>query len=403
MNSLWETPSCSEFLENIKKEIWSGNIILVFLPKHSPVNFLSELKMRLGKDGSISYEKINLQEVDQTEERPLESLFYAQFELGNNVNTVIPKRVSEIFKHIPCNPTQVFVLENLSISLLPKFIDFLTILGKYFTSIHDHLRHKFIVVIDPEVINPNLFKAEPGTSKHILKGLICPLNQALALRFYFDFNVKKQNPLSENLVISLAQFDYNLAEDLCGCDDFLEEYSSRLIKYASDRGWEAIRHKKEDDLNEDEVHQFWAKGIIDIRNEKLIYHSAFLKIHNKELELKKRIWHSGIQILLPLIEEFRSKLLSSKKIILPSKWINEKKDITIEDKNEFEISDIVYIMNKGQMKFPLLKISDKFKIMSFATLSWNIRNDLSHLKFPPIQEIKNFFREWDNVMRILEC
>lgn len=402
MNSLWETPSCSEFLDNIKKEIWSGNIILVFLPKHSPVNFLSELKMRLGKDGSISYEKINLQEADQSEERPLESLFYSQFELGNNVNTVIPKRVSEIFKHIPCNPTQVFILEKLSVDLLPKFIDFLTILGKHFTSIPDHQRHKIVAVIDPEVINPNTFKAEPGTSKHILKGLICPLNQALALRFYFDFNVKKQNPLSENLVISLAQFDYNLAEDLCGCDDFLEEYSFSLTKYASDREWAAIRYKKEDDLNEAEVHHLWAKGIIDIRNEKLIYHSAFLKIHNKELELKKRIWHSGIQILLPLIEEFRSKLLSSKKIILPSKWKNEMKDITIVDKNEFEISDIVYIIKRGQMRSPLLKTNDGWKIKNFATLSWNIRNDLSHLKFPPNQDIKSFFRDWDNVMRILE-
>jgi hypothetical protein len=325
--------------------------------------------------------------------------------LDNKTDSFIPKRVPDIFKHIPTSESKhqiVYVFENLSHVILEKFKDFLSNLGRYFTSITENERQKIIILIDPEKINPNIFNTEPGTSKHLLKGVICPLDQSLAIKYYFGCNGNHVNVLLENLIMSLSQFDYKLTEDLCNCKDILEDFPHKLREFAIVRDWGKIQYKREDDLNEDEVSQLWSKGILDKPNGKLVYHSSFLKIHNKENELRKRVWNSAIQILLPLIEEFRSAFINSNKVKFPFNFYNEKKNRIIEDINEFEISDIVFLINKNQIVFNTIYTSEKKKLKEFAKLCREIRNSLSHLEVPENYLIKSFFNEKDDVMQILE-
>jgi hypothetical protein len=402
MNSWWDTPSCSGFLENISNEIWAGKITMVFLPMHTPDGFLSELKKRLEKGDTIQYLRTNIDECDRSESRPVESMLITHFELNGSKESYIPRKASSIFQNIENDPATIHVLQNIPLDLLTDFKNFLSDLGRYFNSLTIPKRQKVLVLIDPFKFKHDDFITEPGMAKFIFEGVIGDLDQALAIRHYHNFNHSKQKRFPESIIISLSQFDCRLCDKLISFNDVSEKYGELLEQFALENGWANYKFKPEDQLSDAEVWERWSLGIIDKSDKKLVYNSAFLKIHHQIDELEKRLWLSGIKTLLPMIEELRIKMILSKKIQFPFKFLNQKTGELKESTFSFEIGEIKFMIYDGQIVLNRMSVFEKRKLKDFVELCRSIRNDLSHLKMPAANDIKKFFDEIESVLLILE-
>lgn len=401
MNSWWDAPSCSSFLENICYEIWTGKMIMVFLPKHAPSGFLSELKIKLSKRDTITYEKIDLLECNDKIDRPIESLLLSMFEL-DKANPYVPKKASSIFSKISNDPNNVIVFCNVKPFLILNFKNFLVDLASYFNGIPVQKRQKILVMIDPAGCRFDDFIPEPGIVRFKFEGIINDLDQALVIRHYFNFNHNIQKRFPESIIISLSQFDHRLCEKLIECSDIHEKYSQHLEQFANENGWLDYKFKPEDQLSEAEIWERWSQGILDMLGNKPVYHSAFLRIHSKNDELEKRLWLSGIRILLPMIEEFRWRLIMSKKILFPFKYQDDRTGEVKSSKNDFEIGDMVFMIRKRQIELLRMSYFEKVKVIGYVELCREIRNELSHLKMPTAANIKKFFEDKESVELILE-
>jgi len=402
MNSWWETPLCARFLEKIKNEIFAGKIVLVFIPRHAPDRFIPQLKTSFEKENKFEFIRINLDECKLTDSKPVESLLYSHFELDRNTDSFIQKNAIEIFENIDYKPTQIFVLENLQRTLLVPFKEFIFDLGRFLARIPIYERYKIVVNIEPSRFKYDDFMLESGVEKIHFQGIFGKLDFFLGLRYYYGQDSEIVGNLKENMIAVISQFDVRLAKELVESDDFFKEYNDVLTKYAEKRGWQSIKYKDPIQLTEQEKWERWSNGILEIKDNKIHYHSAFLKIHNKNIELNKRNWISGIEVLIPMIEEFRNRVLQCNKLIFPFKCQNRKTGELKENKLDFEIGDISYLTGNREITFRWLSPIEKSRIIEFIHLSKEIRNDLSHLKLPKTEFIIKFYSEYNAVDSTLD-
>ena len=402
MNSLWETPKNTEFLELIINEIWSGKIVLAFLPNHTPDDFLSQLKIKFGENKSIIYEKINLAYCDETDKKPIESLLFSHFELEEQTDTFIKKSTASIFNYVDFNPQKIFVFQNLPSTLIDHFREFIFTLAHHLISKSVHERHKVLVLLNPENFKLSDFTSESGIQRILYEGYSDKLDHTLSLRYYHKYEDEPFTPLYERMITSLSVYDPGLTESLIDCDNLIEDYREQLNEYAKSKKWDKISYKQIKRLTEDEIWEMWSKGILDKVNDEYEYHSAFLGIHNKESELEKRIWQSGIEILMPLIEEIRDRILKSKKLEFPDTIYNYKTEKFITNKMDLEIGEICYNVNKKNIRIRWLNSSETNNVYDFINLCKTIRNDLSHLRIPSTQNIKKFFQGYDRIYMLLQ-
>ncbi len=411
MNSWWETPLNYKFLNEIGNKINEGNIVLAFLPKHAPKNFLSQFKVIFDIDRNLFFEKINLNECDIRNSKPVESLLFTHFEIENNANNFIQKSAASIFKYLESleeedpqiednKSIDFFVFENLANNILEHFRDFIVDLGHYLSSLQVYKRPKIMVIIDPLNFKPSDFTSETGVSKILFQGTFDKLDYSLGLRYYHRYQADVFTSLNESIITSLSLFDSGLIEELVDCDNLIDEYEDVLIQYAKDKEWDKIKYKNIDDLKQNETWNLWVKGILDIKNDKIIYHSAFLKIHNKESELTRRVWSAGIEVLLPLIEELRGEILNCNNIIFPEFF--KTKDGDKIKKMDLEIGEINHFIKIKKIYPKYFTPSDRQKIIKYIDTSCDIRNYLSHLRIPKTQDIKLFLKEYDTIIKLLK-
>ncbi|GBD87420.1 hypothetical protein BMS3Abin03_01352 [bacterium BMS3Abin03] len=401
MDSLWETPKRSVFLDNIVKEIYSGKITLVFLPKHAPKGFLQQLKLKFEKRNQIKYRKIDLDNCENEGNKPIESFLFSDFDLDENTQTFIPQNAASIFRHIDFNVSKIFVFENLPYVLVDQFREFIIELGHYLTGNALYERHKVIVLLDAENFKMTDFTSESGIQKIMFQGVFDKLDNILILRYYYNYQNNGFTSLYENIMSMLSVFDYRLTETLVECDNLIEDYNEQLNIFAREQKWDIIKYKGINKLSEEEIWYRWSKGILEKSNGTYIYHSAFLKIHNKDAEIKKRIWQSGVEVLIPLIEEFRDVILKSDKIHYPDVFPSKKNGDPINSKIDLEIGSIYHFVNKQIIHIRWLSVGEKGKVKAFIKICREIRNDLSHLKIPTVDNIEKFFQEYDEVKRLL--
>jgi len=402
MNSWWETPIYSNFLESIKDDIWSGKIVLAFLPKHTPPNFISALQSKLELKDKFYFERINLAECVENLSNPIESFLFSHFGLDTNMDTYIPKSASAIFSEVDSGSNKLFVFENLSASMADLFKRFLVDVGHFLTSLPLINRHKILIILDASNFNNLIFTSESGISKILFQGVFDKLNHTIGVRYYYKFENGVFTSLIENLIASLSCYDVRLIEKLIESDDIIEEFQDCLLNFANEHGWESIKFKRVEDLSDSEIWERWSLGLLEIKSDKPIYHSAYLKIHSKEAELNRRIWLSFTEILLPVIEEIRDNILKSDKFDFNPKFQNNITGEIITDKNDLEIGEICFYISRREIVLKSIPYAEKAKIIEFVNICRSIRNDLSHLKIPETKNIKRFYNEYEEVCKLME-
>ncbi len=402
MDSWWHTPLCSDFIENIINEITFGKIALVFLPKHTPIGFLSELKDRFYNKGEYHFDRIDISSCNPEDSYPIERHLHSHFDIDNQTDRFVEKTAASLFRFEKYDPHRIFVFEGLQNSLIDHFVDFITSLGRYLISEQNYERHKVLVVINADTIDHQVFISEPGVQKIIFEGVWDKLDNTLGLRYYHKFNNGLNTYLDEKIIGSLSVFDTYIMEHLVDCDNLLSDYQNILIEFANERNWAGIKYIPLEKLKRKEIAERWAIGILEKNHSRYVYHSAFLMVHNRDAEIDKRIWHAGVQVLLPLIEELRDVLLMSDKLTFTNGNIYKKTGEEITDTRDLEIGDIHHFIKTRKIKVRWLSIDEKKKLKDYIGICRQIRNDLSHLKMPSAVVIKNFFENYSEVGKLLK-
>lgn len=163
--------------------------------------------------------------------------------------------------------------------------------------------------------------------------------------------------LRHEIITELAGTDPEIA-DLLVTVSFREilEPLPLLLHYATKFPWSNLSEETDSEMR-------WRLGAMDYRRDEVYHHSALYAMHSKIHEIKRRIWRAELRVLMPVLENFRSKLQDN----YYHELRNVPREKEIEDMEIGDIADALY----GRFP-PLLwqEIRHKRKI----------RNDLAHFR-----------------------
>lgn len=196
-----------------------------------------------------------------------------------------------------------------------------------------------------------------------------------------------ENLLHVNIAASLCGYDIASAEAFCR-HAFKGESSveSVLETIATTRGWEAadaICISKEIDMFNGNtgltigdrprpgLFPLWAEGMLDLVDGRVVTSPVAEAIRGNYEEIRMRTWRGHVQTLLPLIDEYRLRVLRH----LETNY----RFVFKNGKNNLEISEIGAIKYRIETDPRLRNRIDK-DLRGFIRLLTNMRNDLSHLR-----------------------
>jgi len=379
----------------------NGLIVLLYLPAHAPENIKAALKPVIGNGQTIRYENIRLDECNNDGYKPVESFLCSHFELDTNVETYVDKTPASIFEKIPSDIHRVIVFEKITPEILPHFKAFLFDLSRHNLSKPLYQRHKFIVILDPRIIKENDLPAEAGLAKQYYRNISTTFDLTYVLRYQLKYHQGSTKTLEESVTTSLSRFDFRLCEHLSSCHDILNDYGHYLESYANNNQWESIRYIPIAKLTENEAWLRWAAGILEFEGNEAYYNSAYLAIHKVSWHVENAVWLAMLKTLLPAIEEYRTKIIECQRITFPFKHQNTFGHIK-SSKYDFDIGDIVHMLNTKQLIFKYFSFSEKSKIWAFTNLCKKIRDDLAHLKIPQTSDIYSFTKDFSGMKEILK-
>lgn len=400
MNNWWETPSNSDFLSQIVEQTWLGNIVLVYTPQHIPSGFVPALKRELQKRDIKNIERLNLCDCNAQSSFGIEDFIYEHFDLGSNENYVA-KNTKDIFENLKNEEIGAILFEGLSLGIKNQFSSFIDSLRRYLLNINTLERPKIICIIDPKCSYYNDINDEVGIKKIMYQNVFDKLDNLLGLRYFLDVNDVKCVGLNSLVISYISIYDYAFTEELSEYQDYFYTDISFLDSYIEKKEWDGISFIPVEKLTDIEIWERWANGILEKKNNQIVYHSAFLKAKGRVEEVNKRVWNAELEIILPLIENLRFLIIENNKVIFPEYYINKKTGSIKSDKYEFEIGELSFLMDTHKIKFVHFSSWEKKEIREFVKLCKDIRNDLSHMRNISITELESFFENYNRVCLFL--
>jgi len=400
MNSWWETPSNSDFLRHIVDESWFGNIVLVYTPEHTPAGLISALRREFNKRDVKNIERLNLKNCNSQNLFEVENIIYDHFALSSE-NNYVAKNIKDIFENLKKHEIGALFFENIPSQFKIQFGTFIDALRRYLLNINTFEKPKIICFIDPRNILYNDIPGEVGIVKILYQKVFDKLDNLFGLKYFLDKKDTKCFELNNLVTSYISVFDYTLIEELSELPNFFFGDISFLDNYIEKEEWEKFSFKPIERLTDAEVWERWANGILEKKNDQIIYHAAFLKAKGKVEEIYKRIWNAELEIIIPLIENIRFLLIENRKIVFPDNFINKKTGLTKSDKHEFEIGEISYLMDSYKIKFIHFSSLEKKEIKDFVSACKSIRNDLSHIRNLNKDDLELFFKNYNGTSALL--
>ncbi|WP_167616652.1 hypothetical protein [Maribellus sediminis] len=400
MNNWWETPSNKGFLSRIVDEAWKGNIVLVYEPEHIPSGLYASLKRELGKRDIRKVERISLNACDSKKLFEVENIIHDHFSLDSD-GKYVGRNVKDIFDNIKNFYIGAIIFEKIPEQFYGQFNSFIDRLRRYLLSSNPFERPKIICFLDPNLCYSEDIPNDVGLTKILYQQVFDKLDFLLGITSYLDKWDIDHFGLN-NLVISyISVFDYSLAEELSELPELFFGDLSFLEIYNGKYNWEHFSYITADKLTDTEVWERWACGILERKDDKLLYHPGFLKIKGKTKEINKRIWNAELEILLPLIENLRFLIVENPRIEFPDEYTNKITRLDKSDKYEFEIGEISFLMDTSKIKFIHFSGIEKNEIKSYVRLCKEIRNCLAHMRNVNIDDLKSFVQNYSKIKMIM--
>jgi hypothetical protein len=389
MDSLWKIPSLEIFLNKLVQHLWGGQIVIVFIPDSIPERFYQELKFRCKKAEIDTFHSIDF---NNTEHIWPEEAIYDYFELSDSEHCV-NNNVREIFDSINIDINHLLMLKIITCVNKEIFMSFIDELLHYCRSKEHKKRLKILVIIENNSLTPDEFLPEPNLEKMIFSQQVDALAQLNGLRYVLQMTGQMEE-LTEKIITSLAVFDYGLTEQLANSRSLLDEFEDVLTNYANERSWQQINFIEERYLTNSDKWYRWSKGILDYNsNGGVIYHSAYLHIHGKDDLIKRRLWETYLGVLLPDIERVRNMLIVAERIEFTDNAFLVDGKRSLKSKYDFEIGGLARGFNERSIIVKGASEINRKQIIQYVNLCRNIRNDLSHLNIPKVEDLRRFYDE----------
>jgi hypothetical protein len=195
-----------------------------------------------------------------------------------------------------------------------------------------------------------------------------------------------ENQLSINVISSLCGFDIDCIKKLC--ENWLsdsENIPEILSSIGTERNWtnednkriieeidkQNYAYRSFNDQPPTYLKKIWGKGMLNLINGRIFISPIVNSLILNSEEIRHRIWRGHAQTLLPIIDEYRIKIIGI---------LKEYGLINIENgKNENDILEIGTIKYRIDSNRKLRRKIDK-ELLDLIRLLTKIRNNIAHLK-----------------------
>jgi hypothetical protein len=404
-HNLWDVPACSSFLNRITSLLIDGNIVVSFLPKNAPDGFIRYLKKSFEKWEFYNSEEISFADFDPgSVSFAIDKYIFNHFELANE-KEFVNADIEAILKTSVCKEVDFFILKEIKPSLKESLKDFIIRLRSVVLSYSTVLRPKVLINLDPECFHENDLPKDNGICVERFYGIFDNHDTKIAIKYYFDQNaIDRETLLKHSILSNIATFDIEFAEYLVNVDikKLLNSKFDDFGDFVHNRGWDGIVDKSIRSLTENERWYLWSKGVIDVFDGNLDYHTGFLFLHDREMEIVSRMWKGQANYLLPIVEDVRVMILNMEEIVFPETLYNDKTNKTFNNKFELEIGEIFHYFSKNKVvKFQGIDYGDQIILTGLVKACYNARRELSHQKLLADYQVEKLLAKYQEVLKVI--
>ncbi len=349
--NFWGLPGPAGFADRIEEAIRSGSSVIVRFATAVPAGFESDLRQRL-------HEFLDWHRLDASSAAGDDPFQFLRRELLPSVGAADMTTVTEMALHEYFLGKLLWV-ENIDPASWPQWCGLLQSYAVACRSVDLFLRSSFIVVTQVDRIG-NSVPEEVTLISIDFRAIVGPLDMfILALHRATVRNLPPEHlALVAQAVTQLAKWDIDLAERLLKCNpEDLMQPRSILRDYANERDWTA------------ETPQCWETGTLDELNGRPTIHSALLEITGNVRDVQHRLWAAQAAVLLPLVEERRTAIISrhGRRLQLPV----ETESGLIDDPFDLSVGQIVRSLDRRGTPYRIIKRLRHLQ---------RVRNHLAHMK-----------------------
>lgn len=300
----WTLPGPARFLKDIVAQLGRSKSVLVALPQHAPGGLFDAVAALVRKDwGSPLRIK-----VDEPRLAP-EMIVFRSFGIPEREFT---PDIDALAGH-PQTRGRLVWLDGMESDHWATWKKFLL---EYSDACRRHVDGpitplRFIVPLQGnlsgQLPQPEVFLAVQKWKNRVrridMKLYVSEVSEHHAASFSMKERTRR---LAQEMIVELAGTDPRLATRLIEAPvESVWEPSGILLELAGQRQWNVSKDAWPD------REEAWRNGIVDEIEGVAHFHSAFLALTHfaKSLDLMRRIWKAQVGVLLPEIEEYRSRML----------------------------------------------------------------------------------------------
>ena len=399
--SVWDLPGPESFASNIANDIRIGRNVFLLLPEIVPDGLYEAIKKKLDKD-RITLERLSACQISQSSPiYDLHQVYNTEKIKDGDAFCIYSLCQSEKFR------SRVIWLDDVSqqTSKKQEWYDFFRQYSVACGQQNLIDRSLFIIPIYGKHTHDS-FPAENLLTHHWFWGKITILDMQI---FASKFLGSRQdsfllNRLFINIITALSGYDLLAAYKLCQVTILDEsEIINSLKSLATERTWHApiqefwgeidnftktIVSKTGPNKPNHSLMDLWSCGILDIIDGRIIISPVAEIARDNLMEIRQRIWRGHVQTLLPIVDEYRLKVIT---------YLEENygSALTFLNDHENEILEIGKIKYHIESNPKIQKRVDR-NLRNFIRLLSRVRNDLAHLK-PISLEIINRLENLENI------
>jgi hypothetical protein len=357
---LWDLPGPTFFLEGLIDTLRDGSHLVIHLPDTMSEGFADHLEDALDQE-SFSTKHL---ELDSGNDNPQNTCLYD--EEGHQHS------LQHLCTDPDCLTASVLILDSVQKDDFPLWSEWLESYERASQRVDQFDRTRVVLLVRGVPRSKLQFQ---GTliSQVEWNGVLDVLDTLLYASGRLRDRVRdsRKRLLLSHVIANYACWDPNVTKRLASLEP--EQFfhpKEVLLEIAEEYGWTPDTPKS------------WERGIEGRWGERTMLHSAYVALQNDQRELERRLWQAQASVLLPLIEQYRVKLLPSiRRWLRPPIHLENR---TIDEVEDLEVGDIYSLLKQARVRdtgltnqiYRLREVRNKLAHLTPLTLSTVLDDNL---------------------------
>ena len=360
----WEIPGPNRFVRRVENTLLDRLNVVAALPEGLGDDWFNFFRRRW----RLQQEHMDIIRVSDDQQSPLENLSEA-FTTNTYGASSIHALVGE-----PefCGRTVGILVDGCG--SWQKWKEFITAYERECRLVE--IMDRTVLLIVTDAVNPARLPApETHLRIHIYDGYAQPQDCYMYAWVLLGAGAKQtwRTELKISLCAQLAQWDPKLCERLSDCD---------LCEILQRESYTDLFSSAKDSMDAADLDEAWTRGVLQRRDNTVVYHSGWLAMDLDSGEFFRRIWAAQIQVIFPLIEQFRYQVVDMYRNLIYLPVRNYYNDEQINDPCELEIAMLRSILkSKSDVPRAVYRKLDQ---------AYEFRNALAHLTPLTSTQIQEF-------------